>query len=493
MNVAIAAPDVVVPVDVAAPVDVAVARPPVQRAPVAGPWRELPQVSLTQSTTVSSWADPPDLDGDELPDTVLAVDVAGLLCTPATARRPCPAPDVSSPPSTRTLAFVAVFSSESPTTDASTPELGRLLGTRAVALSAVSPTVTLRGVSFSDFGPGILVRTTLDVGTTDVIDVVDLFAGIGAERPVGALVHHCARALDGTVRRHGALAVSLPTFAPLVWRAALSHPYTPCPAEFDALDRALGESLRGSVAARVTRTEPVVSHRPMALALDGEHLRLVERHGRGVPPDSGVVDALTLGDVGNVAMSHGCGVDRLRYTRGEEHCALLIDRDDPALPGCRERASPLDPAPPRPVALREDDAHDTQLVFARGASLWSVALPARCHHGGGRPLAATAFDGPLPRGLVASPDGARAIVDLGLDLWASARGHERPALLNPPGGPLPRGTTRDLVFTGARTVAAVVSTSLFELTVDDVDDTHPAPETLTIDYAEVRRALDDAR
>lgn len=494
VNLAIAMPDVVAPLDAAAHTDATAERPAPRRAPLAGPWRDLPRVSLTQAVTVSAWTDPPDLDGDGLPDAVSAVESIGLLCAPSSPRHPCPAVDPAAAPEVYTLAFVAVFTSEAPPerTDGDVADQGRLLGVRSVWRSSASPQVSVRGVTFGEFGPGLVARTTLDVasgGAVDVIDVVDLFAGLGAEHAAGALVHHCARGSDGVVRRLGALSVAMPSYAPLVWRAALSHPYSACPVEPDGLDRALGALLQGGVAARVTRTEPVFSRRPVALRLDGDALHLEERTGRPPPPDAGASDPLTLGDVGHVAMSHGCGVDRLRFTRGAEHCAVLVDRDDPALPGCRERPSPLDPAPPRPVMLRAEGA-EAALVFARGGALWSLTLPSRCHHGGGHPLDAQPYEGPLRRGLFASPDGAWTVVDQGLDLWATSRGHARPRLLNPPGGALPRGTTRDLLFTGDRAVAAVLSTSLYEFTLDDVDTGSDAPEALTLDAAEVRRGLD---
>jgi hypothetical protein len=191
----------------------------------AGPWRTLPRVDLTGVTVLGRWDDAPDRDGDELPDAMLAVHWNSVAprCTPVNALRSCPRPDPDDTgPEARdgafTLGYLTQYSGDAADGDAG-PPIARVLGTRRVWRASSTPLATLRGVEFTEFGGGVITRAVLEVtdgaGASDVIDVADLFVGAGAERHVGAMVHHCR-----TPRRGRCRARRLPRALGLLPRAA---------------------------------------------------------------------------------------------------------------------------------------------------------------------------------------------------------------------------------------------------------------------------------
>ncbi len=260
------------------------AAPPAPRRALAGQWRRLPRVTLTAPHVRGRWDDPPDFDGDGLPDPILAVDYhAGVSCRAVASSSPCAPVEASPAAEGRPLviAFVGMFTGDAAPpgapTDAAVVPVGRLLGTRR--FDGRSARVT--GAEFSEFGPALVVRTLLEAteGTAvDAIDVVDVFTGVGLDRRAGALIHHCLRRPNLPPVRHGALSVAVPSLAPLVWRAATSHPYSGCAVGVDALDIALGAPLLGEVQVSAVVSERAPANRAVAIAVTGGHARVVP-HG----------------------------------------------------------------------------------------------------------------------------------------------------------------------------------------------------------------------
>lgn len=453
------------------------------------------------------WDDPPDFDDDGLPDAIVAIDYhLGLTtCRVAASDHPCPTPDRAAPgvDGPLTLAFVGLFTGDAtPTTGdadvATAPQSGRLLGTRRITLST-TPTARaeLDGVEFSEFGPGLVVRTLLrasDTGrVTDAIDVVDVFAGLGLDRRAGTLVHHCVRVGSATPTRSGAIAIASPSLAPLLWRAATSHPYSGCATGVESLDAHLGATLFGGLTIRDITTAPAGTAHRVAIAVENGGARVVNPTDRHAAPWS---NPLALGPVQVTDMTRGCQWDHLRYDRDGHHCHVNIPRHDDPLPGCETQPSPLDPEPPLPLWVTPHGgvtldggvpAEPLHLVFARGGALWDATLPLACR--GESRAHAVPWHGTAPVGVAVSPSGDRVLFGTGDDLWLFTRGRRVPYLLNPPGGALPRLDVRAAAFVDDTHVAVVLSGQFitFELTVPA--EGGGVPGELAVDAAEVARAL----
>ncbi|MEZ4405105.1 MAG: hypothetical protein R3A52_01255 [Polyangiales bacterium] len=489
-----------------------VRRPPANALPtrpaMSGAWQRLPRVSIDESAVIARWDDPADIDGDEFPDPLVVLPLGAVRCTTIHDDRPCPeglAPDgtddIDGP---RTLALVAFHSGDlpraapdggAPPTDAATgPALGRLVGVRRVWVGRSLPMSRLASVSFSEFGPGVMVRTTLEVTATDrvtsTLDVVDLYVGVGLDRHAGALVHHCVRAQGERPARAGSISVTQPSMTPLVWRAALAHPYSGCDTSADALDAQMGAALAGGVELTVEPGANVAPSHAVALTVVNGELSVTERtreerrrSDAGEPPDP-----LRLPELEVDGMNRACSWDRVRARRDGHRCEFRVSRRDAPLPNCAAGESVLDPAPPSPIALlpREADAGAT-LVFTRGMGLLSARVPDDCRHS--RRVDAERFSATLPVGLAASPDGRRVVSANGLDLWLHVEGHDYPVLLNPPAGPIPRGTLRAAAFVDREHLGLVISTAMLRVALPAGLAPLSPPSSLTVDTSEIRRGL----
>lgn len=461
------------------------------------------------------WDDPPDFDGDGLPDAIVAIDYhLGLTtCRVAASDHPCPTPDRAAPgvDGPLTLAFVGLFTGDAPVpvgdagiSDASAPASGRLLGTRRVTLST-TPTARaeLDGVEFSEFGPGLVVRTLLRASdasrVTDTVDVVDVFTGLGLDRRAGTLLHHCVRVGTAPPTRTGAIAIASPSLAPLLWRAATAHPYSGCATGVESLDAHLGATLFGALTIRDITTAPAGTQHRVAITVENGVARVVNPTDRHAPPWN---NPLALGPVQVLDMTRGCQWDRLRYDRDGHHCHVIIPRHDDPMPGCETQPSPLDPEPPLPLWVAPHGgvtldggvpAEPLHLVFARGGALWDATLPLACR--GESRAHAVPWRGTAPTGVAVSPSGDRVLFGTGDDLWLFARGRSTPWLLNPPLGALPRHDVRAVAFVDDTHVAAVLSTQLYRFEVVVPASDAGVPDALELDPAELRRVLhaDDPR
>lgn len=466
--------------DVARPADVADVPRAVARG---GPWRNLPRVDLTGITPLGRWDDAPDRDGDELPDVVLAVhwNSVASRCTPVNALRSCPRPDPEDPgPDARdgalTLGYLTQYSGDASEGDAG-PPVARVLGTRRVWRAGSTPLATLRGVEFTEFGGGVITRAVLEVtdgaGASDVIDVADLFVGAGAERHVGAMVHHCRTPRRGAAVRGGSLALWDFTLAPLVFRAAMAHPFSGCAAELAPWERDVAAAFSDGLTVTVTHDEPVSARVPR-VGVATEPLRMVELDAA---PEA---NPLRANDLEVLGVERVCRGDRVRWRVGAQRCAAVIPRDDAPVQGCAGAVLALDPTRAEPVAVvaHGDDAAD--LLLSRGAGLLRVTLPRACR----RHLrldAAVEHRGEVPPRVAASPSGGRVIVARGHDLWMASRGRLSPVLVNGPSSGLPRGTVRALAFLDARTVAAVISNHLVTFTFELSPEGGDPPELIDAD------------
>jgi hypothetical protein len=458
-----------------------------------GPWQRLPLARWTDPARLGRWDDPPDFDGDSLPDEVFAMDARLVTCEPAHRDVPCPAigaddggGDADDGPAR--VALIARFSADLDTA----PSTGRLFGLQRVWRSRSAPTSRIDAVRFGDFGRGVSVRTTLLVdhgaGLRDTVDRVDLYLGAGLDRPAGSLVHHCLRTLDGTFQRAGAIAAPLPTETPTLWRFASAHPFSGCETDAVALDAALGQTLSRGVQLLDLRASPIETHRDVRVAIADGRARVVERDPRG--GDGGFEgDPLALGAVRVMAVARRCDVDLVRYQHQDKTCLLRVERPrsdarcDPSL----APAASFDDA--RAVALVPGaDASMPALVLHRAGALVSVQLPPRCGVGH-RAVETQPYRGAIPAGTPVSTDGALVLFADGRDLWLARSGDPRPALVNVPGGGLPRGTVRAVAFLDHRQVAVAMARSLYEFTLDVPEPMHDVPETLRVDASELYRAV----
>ncbi len=501
----------------------------VPRAPLRreGPWRRMAVVTPGPRDLVDRWTDAPDLDGDGFVDELVAIRWSvDTGCHPDD--RGCPDLDEDDLHGSPTdgpavLAYLARFSGDPALREAPdggagpNPATGRLLSLRRVwQRTGAPPTARLEGVHFSEFGPAVMARATLRLddlaGATDTLDVVDLFVGPALDRRAGALVHHCVRDDDGAARV-GALAVQIPSLAPLVWRAATGGPFTGCPTPTAALEASMAEPLAGGVTLEVLEDREIGVQGRVGLVPRGEGFDVAvtlpsthrSRRGRpGQPPegptespvDAGTPeDPLVRGPMRVLDVTRACAEDRVRYLAGTRRCELRVPRDDGAFGGCAAGASPLDPAPPRALAVLpgdpsvgddpEGEAAPFRLLLARGTRLYGVPLP-DCATGRRRG-SARPWVGAVPRGLAASPGGRRALAGIGFDLWMGDPGRSVALLLNPPGGSLPRGTVRALGFETDDTFAAVISAHFVRVRVTLPVLPRTVPDGLVIDPSELRR------
>ncbi|MDO9021440.1 MAG: hypothetical protein Q8S73_22110 [Deltaproteobacteria bacterium] len=487
------------PRDAAVDVPVAAADVPADRPAVVirGPWQRLPLARWTDPARLGRWDDAPDVDGDERPDEVFAMDARLVTCEAAHRDIPCPAADDDdgggdADDGPARVALIARFSADV----APSPTTGRLFGLQRVWRSRSMPTSRIDAVRFGDFGRGVSVRTTLLVdhgaGRRDTVDRVDLYLGAGLDRPAGTVVHHCLRSLDGPLERDGAIAVTLPAETPTLWRFASAHPFSACETDAVALDAALGRTLARGVRVLELRSSAIETHRALRLAVVEGRARVIESGPRG--SDAGFEgDPLALGAVRVLAVARRCDYDLVRYQHESKSCLVRVAR-----PRGEARCDPT----LRPVASF-DDAHPVALVpgadptmpalvLHRAGALVSVQLPARCgvgHH----TVDALPFRGAIPPGTPVSTDGSLVLFDEGRDLWLARVGDPRPALVNVPGEALPRGTLRAVAFIDARQVAVVIARSLFEFTLDVPAPMDSVPETLRVGAAELHRALRTTR
>ncbi|MFO0610917.1 MAG: hypothetical protein U0324_47580, partial [Polyangiales bacterium] len=346
------------------------------------------------------------------------------------------------------------------------------------------------------FGPALVVRTLLEAtqgDATDAIDVVDVFTGVGLDRRAGALVHHCVRRPRAQPERHGALAVAIPSLAPLVWRAATSHPYSGCATAVDGLDVRLGAPLLGEVQVTNVVSARAPAARNVAIAVTGGQARAVTRAERGADTWG---DPLALGPVRVLDMTRGCQWDSVRYERDGRRCRVNVPRHDDPLPGCEDRPSPLDPEPPRPLWLHPhlDAVGDggvpvepIHLVFARGGELWDATFPLTCQ--GEHRAHAAPWSGVAPAGVAVSPRGDVVLFGTGDDLWLFTRGRRVPYLLNPPGTALPRLDVRAVAFVDDTHAAAVLSGQFVTFELAAPAEGGGVPGELAVDAAEVARLL----
>jgi hypothetical protein len=448
-----------------------------------GPWRNLPRVDLTGITPLGRWDDAPDRDGDELPDVMLAVHWNSVAprCTPVNALRSCPRPDPDDTgPDARdgafTLGYLTLYSGDAAEGDAG-PPIARVLGTRRVWRAGSTPLATLRGVEFTEFGGGVITRAVLDVtdgaGANDIIDVADLFVGAGAERHVGAMVHHCRTPRRGAAARGGSLALWDFSLAPLVFRAAMAHPFSGCAAELGPWERDVAAAFSNGLTVTVTHDEPVSARGPR-VGIATDPLRMVELDAA---PEA---NPLRANDLEVLGVERVCRGDRVRWRVGAQRCAAVIPRDDAPVQGCAGAVSALDPTRAEPVAVVAHGDAAADLLLTRGQGLLRVTLPRECRRHA-RLDAAVEHRGEVPPRVAASPGGGRVIVARGHDLWMWSRGRLSPVLVNGPGTGLPRGTTRALAFLDARTVAAVISNHLVTFTFELSPDGADPPELIDAD------------
>lgn len=474
--------------------DVPVDRPAVV---IRGPWQRLPFARWTDPAQLGRWDDAPDLDGDDRPDEVFAMDARLVTCAVAHRDIPCPAAvdddgggDADDGPAR--LALIARFSAD--VDPAGTT--GRLFGLQRVWRSRSMPTSRIDAVRFGDFGRGVSVRTTLLVdhgaGRRDTVDRVDLYLGAGLDRLAGTVVHHCIRTLEGPLERDGAIAVTLPSETPTLWRFASAHPFSACETDAVALDAALGRTVARGVRVLDLRASAIETHRELRLAVIEGRARVIERGPRG--SDAGLEgDPLALGGVHVLAVARRCDSDLVRYQHESKSCLVRVARRrgegrcDPAL----SPVASFDDAHPVALVPGADPAMPA-LILHRAGALVSVQLPTQCgvgHHS----VDAPPFRGAIPEGTPVSTDGSLVLFAEGRDLWLARVGDPRPALVNVPGDGLPRGTLRAVAFLDARQVAVVIARSLFEFTLDVPAPMDGVPETLRVGAAELHRAVRLAR
>ena len=468
---------------------------PIDRGAVVlrGPWQRLPFVRWTNPEQLGRWDDAPDFDGDDVPDQVFAMDAQRVLCEPAHRDVPCPSTsgddgggDADDGPAR--VALIVRLSADVDTTATT----GRLFGLQRVWRSRNPPTARIDAVRFGDFGRGVSVRTTLLVdhgaGRRDTLDRVDLYLGAGLDRTAGTLLHHCLHTLDGTFERTGAVAVTLPSETPTLWRFASAHPFSGCETDAVAFDTSLGRTLARGVQVLELQASPIESHRDVRVAVTDGHARVVERDPRN--GDAGFEgDPLALGTVRVLGVARRCDVDLVRYQHEDKTCLIRVER-----PRAEDRCDPSLAA-----VASFDDAHAVALVpgvdpsmpalvMHRGGALLSVQLPAGCGVGH-RSVASQVYRGELPVGTPVSTDGALVLFAEGRDLWLARVGDPRPALINVPGGGLPRGTVRAIAFLDLHRAAVVMARTLFEFTLDVPVPMERVPETLNVDAAELYRAV----
>lgn len=458
------------------------------RPAVAGPWRSLPRLALSEEATLAAWDAPPDLDGDGLEDAVRAVRWDPLVARCVSAPRDCPSYDDAEHQEHPITTLALALSLSGDHTDADAGRTWRLAGVRRIGPLPEAPTRSRwTGVTFAEFGPAVMTVSSVessDGSVSDIADIVDLYVGVGLERHVGTVIHHCTREPGHAPTRSGTLSVAMPAWAPLVWRAAMAHPFSSCEAPSELFDQSLARPLTQGISVTVASREPVAADGRVTVVRAGDGFAAVDarpRHREDAPwPE----------DLSVFTMTHGCSTDRLEYRGADRHrCRLELRRDDGPLPGCLDGASTLDPTGPVPVALvGGGDAGALELVFARAGALLSATLPPDCrtahHH-----LDALSASGPLAPGSSASPDARSVITASGMDVWLWEQGRRLPVLLNPPGGVLPRGTLRAIYRIDATHAAAVLSRELLVFSwaqssvVDEVPDEAPVTE------AEFLRAL----
>ncbi|MBI5515774.1 MAG: hypothetical protein HY909_18475 [Deltaproteobacteria bacterium] len=448
-----------VPADTAPLADVSDAptEPVALRPPWPSHWDRLPVARWGETLERSRWEDAPDLDGDGLADVVVAVDWRdGAVCDDP-AR--CPAASHGELP----RLAVAVRLSAERTLEPSAARAGRFVASRPLGAFG-GDGASLQGVEFSEFGPGVLLRATVSRGPEDETTVVDVLVGLGLQTHVGSLVHRC-RGAGRHSRRTGSLEVYAPVWAPLLWRAALAHPFGGCATDAVRYDQELGALLQSAVVVTVTARSPAPPGRSLTLERAGDVVVAVDLRARtdGAAPR----DPLESGPWRVLDSTRGCEGDLLRWSLGHRRCQVLLRRDDEALPGCEAGPSPLDPLGPRVLALAPamDEAGTATVLLARGPRLFEYALPARCTH----TLTATPrpWTAEPPPGMVASPDGASVLVTSNFDLWRMSRRGGASVLLNPPGGEFPRGLFRAVAWLDATTIAAVVGRELVVATVTE--------------------------
>lgn len=502
----------------------AVAAEDVPEAPLRrdGPWRRMAVVSVPARDVIERWTDGPDLDGDTFPNELVAARWSvDTQCVPDD--RSCPELQEEDLAASATdgpmlMVYLARFSGDAAArtgADGGVGVTGRLVSLRRLPLrTGAAPTSRLVGVHFAEFGPAVMARATLGLGDVAggeaTLDVVDVFVGAALDRRAGALVHHCVRVGDRAARV-GALAVQLPSMAPLVWRAATGRPFTGCPAPADALETSMAEALAGDATLEVLEDRDVGAHGRVALVPRGDGAGLDvavtlppahrSRHGRR---DAGAVasadagtpnDPLTVGPVQVQEVVRHCAEDRIRYSVAGRRCEVRVSRDDGAFGGCAAGPSPLDPSPPRALAVLpvEADAPEEtpgdrapyRLLLGRATRLFEVPLH-DCATGRRR-VSARPWEGRLPTGLAASPGGRRVLAGIGFDLWMGDPARSVPVLLNPPGGALPRGTVRALGFERDDTFAAVISTRFVRVRVALPAVPRSVPNGLVVDASELRR------
>lgn len=504
--------------------DAAVAAVDVPEAPLRrdGPWRRMAVVSVPVRDVLERWADGPDLDGDTFPDELVAARWSvDAQC--ASDDRACPVLQEEDLAARATdgpmlTVYLARFSGDAAArleADAGARVAGRLVSLRRLPLrSGGAPTSRLVGVHFAEFGPAVLARATLGLGDVAggeaTLDVVDVFVGAALDRRAGALVHHCVR-VGARATRVGSLAVQLPGMAPLVWRAATGRPFTGCPAPADALETAMAEALAGDATLEVLEDRDVGAQGRVALVprADGAGLDVAvtlppSHRGRPGRDDASVrahldagapSDPLTAGPVQVLEATRNCAEDRVRYTFAGRRCEVRVPRDDGAFGGCAAGPSPLDPSPPRALAVLPGEADvpgetpdagvPFRLLLGRGTRVFDVPLH-DCATGRRR-VSARPWEGRLPTGLAAAPGGRRVLAGIGFDLWLGDPGRPVAVLLNPPGGALPRGTVRALGFERDDTFAAVISTRFVRVRVSLPAVPRSVPDGLVVDAAELRR------
>ncbi len=461
-----------------------------------GAWQRLPIARWAPQATLGRWQDAPDLDGDGVADEVFAVDVRAVRCEQASRDAPCPdeVPTVAVADAldgATTLALATRYSGDV----AAGADGGRIFGLSRVWTSRGAPTSRLEAIDFAEYGAALAVRVTLAVdhgaGLLDTVDRVDLFTGAEFASLEGSVVHHCVRPHDAPPHREGSVAVATAMEAPAVWRYASAHPFSGCAMDAQSFDASLGLVLARDLVLRELRASTVASMRAVHLAITGGRAVVVEDGDDA----SAQPDARCQGDTCLVAAAHRGDADVLRYAQGGASCTVRVAR--PRTTGRVQRvAGSSGPVAddPHPVAVVPDGSQPGALaaVFSRRGVLLRVTLPATCgasHHA----VTPAPYDGPLPAGTAASPDGATVLFVDGHDLWLARRGDAMPALVNVPGTGLPRGTVRAVGFVDARQVAVVLGRSLYEFTLDAPDPLETVPSSLVVDGRELDRAAITAR
>jgi hypothetical protein len=391
--------------------------------------------------------------------------------------------------------LIAATADRESNTDATTS--ARLIGTRRLAIDAPLARVALTGFEFAEFGPGLLVRTVIEIAegaSSDTLDVVDLYAGAVYDQHLGAAAHHCVRPARARASRIAALTVAESAQTPLLWRAVTSHPYSGCTAELTSLDASLGATMLGGATVHVVTTVSGATQRRVGIVVDQGVARAVPRAGREA---ARWPDPLVLGPVRVTEMTRACAVDQLRFERDGHRCQVVIPRYDVPLAGCELGPSPLDPLAPQPLWLRPhagmilDGSVPTEpmhLVFARGATLWEATLPLGCHRSEHR-APVVRWQAEAPSAVAVSPTGTRVLTTTGDDLWLSSPSRRAPMLLNPPGGALPRRDVRAAVFVSEDRIAAVFSSELITFDVSLPPHDAELSGDVRVDAAELTRGL----